>query len=407
MMRRLACALLAGLAVFGATTARAGIQTVFYIEMENHNFMQPASQASPQQIFGNPAAPYINSLITPGNPNAAQVSWTPNYFSVGASVHPSLPNYLWQEAGTNFGITNDNQPFSNTGTNPFSNPLLGANANAPSLSALLQAKGISWKSYQEDTNINLSTGAVLPQSQWTVPLLNKSGTIAGYANPYNGRNQYDFGTKHDGQLYFSATNGNGDPTTNNPSVSHYAPLQQLATDLANNTVARYNLITPDQFNDMHTSLSGGFTYRGTAYTGDAANIAQGDNFLSIIVPQIMASQAYQNNGAIVIWWDETENGDTTARTLADIVISPLAKGNGYASPFIFSHSSDLKTLQELFGVPAPGGGFLGDANNPLTNDLSDLFVPGALPVPEPSTFGLFALGATALGVWRRRRKPAA
>ena len=44
------------------------------------------------------------------------------------------------------------------------------------------------------------------------------------------------------------------------------------------------------------------------------------------------------------------------------MISPLAKGNAYNSTLNYTHSSDLKTLQELFGVPAPGGGFLGDAN---------------------------------------------
>jgi len=42
-------------------------------------------------------------------------------------------------------------------------------------------------------------------------------------------------------------------------------------------------------------------------TGDAANIRQGDNFLSIIVPAIMASPAYKNDGAIIIWWDESED----------------------------------------------------------------------------------------------------
>ena len=42
-----------------------------------------------------------------------------------------------------------------------------------------------------------------------------------------------------------------------------------------------------------------------------AAIAQGDNFLSMIVPQIMASQAYKNNGAIVIWYDETEGANAT------------------------------------------------------------------------------------------------
>jgi phosphatidylinositol-3-phosphatase len=79
-------------------------------------------------------------------------------------------------------------------------------------------------------------------------------------------------------------------------LSHnYAPLQQLFVDLANNTVADYNWITPNQFNDQHTALKGGFL----GLTGDAANIRQGDNFLSIIVPTIMASRAYRDRGAIL------------------------------------------------------------------------------------------------------------
>jgi hypothetical protein len=400
------------LALLWAPTARAAmVQTVFYIDMENHNATQPSSFTGLLPIYGPTAAatyaPYINSLITPGNPNAAQVSYAPNYFNAAVGVHPSLPNYLWQEAGTNFGVFNDNQPFGPGGVNQ---------GNAPSLSGLLQAKygQSAWKSYQEDTDINLSTGQVLPKSQWTVPLTNHSGTIPGYKNPWNGSNQYDFGTKHDGQLYFNATNGGNDQTPSNPLAANYAPLQQLATDLANNTLAKYNLITPDQFNDMHTTLAGGFTdpRTNTPYTGDAARIDQGDYFLSQIVPMIMSSQAYQNNGAIVLWWDETEGPDPardgTGFTLPEIVLSPLAKGNAYASPLTYTHSSDLKTLQELFGVPAPGGGFLGDANTPGTNDLSDLFQPGAITAPAPPAFGLFALGAAVLaaGRWRRGRRVA-
>ncbi len=184
-------------------------------------------------------------------------------------------------------------------------------------------------------------------------------------------------------------------------------MQQLQTDLNNNTVARYNLITPDQYNDMHTALTNGFTYNGTHYTGDQAAIAQGDNFLSMIIPQIMASQAYKNNGAIVIWFDETEGGDSSQFTLPEIVISPLAKGNAYQSTLDYTHSSDLKTMEELFGVYAPGGGFLGDANTPGTNDLSDLFVAGAT-VPEPSSVVMLVLGLGGIAGFGRivRRKRA-
>jgi hypothetical protein len=381
-----------------ASSAHAGqIGDVFYIDMENHNLTQPSSTTSPPPLLGNSAAPFLNSLMTPGNPNAAQTSWASNYTNAAPGVHPSLPNYLWQEQGTNNGVFNDNQPFGTGGANQ---------GNAPSLSGLLQAKygTAGWKSYQEDIDLNLTTGAVLPQTQWTVPLTNQSGTIAGYANPYNGSDQYNFATKHDGQLYFNATNGGDDPTPSNPEAKYYAPLQQLSTDLQNNTgLARYNLITPDQYNDMHTALTGGFTYNGTAYTGAEAQIAQGDNFLSIIVPEIEASQAYQDNGAIVIWFDETEGGDTSQYTLPEIVISPLAKGNAYDSTIPYTHSSDLRTLQDLFGVygDAP---YLGGAAS--ANTLSDLFIPGAIPpgVPEPSTWAMMLAGFAGLAAAGYRRK---
>jgi phosphatidylinositol-3-phosphatase len=379
-----------------AATATAGpLGDVFVIDMENHNLTQPGSVTSPAQLQGNAAAPYLNSLMTPGNPNAAQTSWASNYYNVAAGVHPSLPNYLWQEAGTNFGVTNDNEPFGTGGANQ---------GNATNLSGLLQRAGISWKSYQEDIDINTSN-QVLARSQWTVPLTNSSGTFTpgSIPNAYNGSNQYNFATKHDGQLYFNATNGGDNTTPSNPQVSHYAPLQQLQSDLASNSVARYNLITPDQYNDMHSPLPGGFTYHGVTYAGtsDQAAVAQGDNFLSMIVPMIMNSAAYKHNGAIVIWYDETEGGDTKQFTLPEIVISSLAKGDAYDNTLDYTHSSDLKSWEELFGVYAPGGQFLGDANTPGTYDLSDLFVAGALagPVPELRSIVMMSMGLGIGGLY--------
>jgi hypothetical protein len=397
------------LLVAGSAQAQQ-VGDVFYIDMENHNLTQPSSSPPPQQLLGNTAAPFLNSLITPGNPNAAQTSWAGNYLNVAPGIHPSEPNYVWQEAGLT-GPLNDADPFpSNI-------------VSAPNLSALLQAKyGTSgWKSFQEDIDLlptagsgsvnqpgaNSLTSTVAPQNQFTVPLISFSGTSTSYTNPYNGSHQYNFAPKHDGQLFFTATNGGNSFSPTNPEAQFYAPLQQLATDLTSNSgLARYNLITPDQFNDMHSSLNTNFTYNGVTYTAntDQEAVALGDNFLSMIVPEIEASQAYKNNGAIVIWYDETENGDTSAQTLAEIVISPLAKGNAFNSTITYTHSSDLRTLEELFGVNAPGGGFLGDANTPGTSDLSDLFKPGAIiPVPEPSTWAMMLVGFAGLGAAAARR----
>jgi hypothetical protein len=394
----------------------ASLGDIFYIDMENHNFTQPASDTSaPQQLFGNPAAPFQNSLVNGTNSIDSQVSYATNYYNVLAtaagatglnSIHPSEPNYLWQEAGSNFGVYNDNDPYTPGGMTVQS---------APSLSGLLQNAGISWKSYQEDIDLSTNsqgqiTNTPLPQSQWTVPTSSVSGTSTAYVNPYNGSNQYNFAVKHDGQLFFTATNGGTltapNNSTSNPLISHYSPLSQLTTDLNNNTVGRYNLITPDQYNDSHTALANGFTYNGVHYTGDLAAVAQGDNFLSIIIPQIMNSQAYKNNGAIVIWWDETEgtNQNDFSHTLEEIVISPLAKGNDFASSVPYTHSSDLKTLEQVFGVYAPGDNYLGDAGSPGVNDLSALFQAGVIPaaIPEPASIVMMGFGLAGVVVLGRR-----
>lgn len=340
------------------------VKTIFVIAMENHNWTQPTTQTSPGQVFGNPAAPYINSLVTPGDPNAAQTAYATNYLNTGVGIHPSEPNYIWAEAGSNLGVLNDNTPFQVPG---------GTNQTTiNSLSNFLQKAGRTWRSYQEDTDVNLTNNQPLPKGQYTVPLSNLAGNFSSGTNAYNGSTQYNYAAKHNPMVFFTTTNGGNDPSTSNPLAQKYAPLQQLQTDLTNNTVVQYNWITPNQFNDMHTALTGGFTYNGTNYTGDQAAIAQGDNFLKILIPQIMASQAYQNDGAIVIWFDESEGGDDSSRTLPEIIISPDAKGNAYTNNILYTHSSDLLTMQEIFGV----GPCLLDACN--ATDLSDLFKAGTI-----------------------------
>jgi hypothetical protein len=387
-----------------AAHAATGIGDVFYIAMENHNWTQPSSVTGINQILGNSAAPFINSLVTPGNPNSTYVSYASNYQNV-PGIHPSEPNYVWMEAGKS-GPLNDNQPYP-------SNVVSG-----PSLSALLQASGSSWRSYQEDTdlltttnqNINTPgatgslTNTVASSSLYTVPLTNFSGTSSSYINPYNGSNQYNYAAKHDPQVFFTATSGGNNSSTSNPQAQNYAPLQQLQTDLNNNTVARYNWITPDQYNDMHTALNTNFTYNGVTYAAgsDQESIALGDNFLSQIIPMIEASQAFQNNGEIVIWNDETEdegNPPQPGFSSMEIVISPLAKGDAYTNNILYTHSNDLQTLQDIFGLR---GTALGGAAGAYS--MIDLYQPSAFSVPEPGTWALMFVGLFGLGGALRMRR---
>jgi phosphatidylinositol-3-phosphatase len=349
-----------GAAIAGVLAATQSVHagSIFVIAMENHNLTQPGTVTSPQPIMGNPAAPYLNSLMTPGNPNAIQSSWAMRYRNAGIGVHPSEPNYVWAEAGTDFGIHTDADPRT-------------ANSNiftAPHLTGQFNAAGISWKNYQEDVQLSTS------------PTNSASGTN-GPVNQFYGTTQFNYAVKHNPMAFFTDT-----------ATQNVFPLSQLFLDFTTHTVGKYNWITPNQFNDAHSALNGGFTYQGVHYTGDQASIATGDNFLSQIVPQIMATPEYKNNGVIIIWWDESEGGDSTNFAIPEIVISPLAKGNAYSSSVEMSHSSDVKTMEEIFGLPfvnnpipvaettASGTGY----NNVATvNDLSDLFKDGVIPqVPD-------------------------
>src|ERR1700719_662201 len=171
-----------------AEDGKDGIKTVFVIAMENHNWTQPTNQFSGpiQQIFQNPNAPFINSLVN-GTATAVingrqvnisqQLAFATNYRNVLATagganphIHPSEPNYIWAEAGTNFGVFNDNDPYTG-----------GTNQNTTQhLTSFLERAGVTWRSYQEDIDLTRNgsgqlTSVPLPQDLWTVPLTSSSG----------------------------------------------------------------------------------------------------------------------------------------------------------------------------------------------------------------------------------------
>ena len=347
------------------------VKKVFVIAMENHNWTQPGTQANPQQIFLNPAAPFINSLVNGTSGISNQVAYARAYLNAGQGVHPSEPNYIWAEAGTNFGVANDDDPYhADCSPDTVQN-------TTKHLSAFLTVARKTWKSYQEDTNVD-ATNTPLAESAWTVPLFSHSGVFAAPgSNPNNYSNQFNYAAKHNPMLYFSDTNGGCNTTTANALRLHYPPLQQLALDLVHNSLADYSWITPNQYNDQHTTLANGYgQYPNSGSTADAARIAQGDNFLARVVPLIMASRAYQDHGLIVLWWDESEGGDDSSRTLPFIIISKdvhkNVNGVPYSNAIPYSHSSFLRTMQVIFRVdPRHGFNWLGGAAT--ASDLGDLF----------------------------------
>ena len=290
----------------GATTDGGGaIKTVFMIVMENHSW---------SSIKGSSSAPYINGLL-------AQGGHAENY-STPKAIHPSEPNYIWLEAGGNLGITNDDDPSANHQSTP------------DHLSAQLKTAGVTWKSYAEG--------------------------IAGTKCPLTGVGLYS--PKHTPQIYFDDVTGTND-VNSAYCIAHVRPYTELATDLAGNSVARYNFITPNLCNDMHGEI---FGTNCPSLTTDM--VKKGDDWLKANVPVILNSSAYKNGGVLFIVWDEGDenliNGASDG-PVPMLVLSPLAK-TGYASTTVYTHSSMLRTVEEIFGVP-----LLRDAKN--ATDLSAFF----------------------------------
>jgi len=276
---------------------RQTLRTVFLIVLENHNW---------SSFAGNASAPYLNRTLLPLASRAAQ-DYNPS------GLHPSLPNYLWLEAGSNCGVLDDGPPSSNH------------QGTTHHLVTLLSRVGISWRAYEE--------------------------SISGTSCPLV--DAYPYAPKHDPFVYFDDVTAHNDPRAAT-CIAHIRPYAELATAVRQNTVARYNVITPNLCDDGHDSCPP---------LNDP--VKQTDTWLSHAVPPILRSAAYRHGGVVFITWDEGENGADGPIGL--LALSPEAKGHGYATTIHYTHSSLLRTVQEIFGVTP----LLGDARH--ATDLRALF----------------------------------
>jgi phospholipase C len=300
------------------------VKTVWVILMENHNWTGNNTGASfgAPDLKGNPLAPYINGTLLNTSAHAEQ------YFNPPGN-HPSQPNYLWLEAGTNFGVLADTQP---------GQPQLFTDQH---LVKLLENAGISWKTYAE----------------------------ADFGSPVFDVCPLDFtflDVEHLAFPFCNDINAGLNPKSAE-CIAHVRTYYELPTDLANHTSARYNFITPNVCHDGHEGVS-----PCSALESDD-NTLRSDTWLQQNVPLILNSPEYQEGGALFIIWDEAEDsGNFSDGPIGMFLLSPFTKGGGkkpYSNSIHYDHSSTLKTLEEIFSVNP----LMGAAADSRTNDLSDLF----------------------------------
>jgi hypothetical protein len=265
-----------------------GVQTVFLIILENMDW---------STVKWNGSMPYLNNTLL------AQGAHAENYAQTG--LHPSGPNYVYLEAGSNLGVTDNSAPSSYNLT------------TSDHLVRYLDRAGISWRVYSG----SLPAGSSCPRQRLQAI---------------------------DPVLYFL------DESTDPSCLAHNRPLSELSADLANNYVARYNLIVLDDCRSGASACS-------PLWDG----FAQADQTLRQLIEPIRASPVYANNAAIFVTWDEGTNRTGTAN-IGMIVLSPLARA-GYENYIAYSPASLLRTVQSIFGVSP----YLRDAAS--ATPLDDLF----------------------------------
>jgi len=249
---------------------RVSARHVFLIVLENSEY---------REIIGNNDLPYLNGL-------AAQYTVADSYYAIR---HPSLPNYLALLAGHTFEISTD-----------CTSDCFRDDRN---LVDALEAKGKTWKSYQED-----------------LPAACFSGDGAG-----------NYVLKHNPFLYF-------DDIRNDPQrCNQVVPFTQFVPDLEANRVPDFVWITPNLQHDMHDGPK-----------------AKSDRWLEELVPKIFASAAWQEGGVLFITWDEGVTNKGCCVVAAGgrvplLVISPEAAG-GYHITARATHYSLLRTIEDLWGL---------------------------------------------------------
>jgi len=286
------------------------IRTIFVIPLENKDDVH---------IYGNTVdAPYLNGMMASTAAHATM-------FGDELPSLPSEPHYVWMEAGTNafadHTFTGDGDPSASNST--------GATEH---LATQLEAAGLHWVAYQEGIRTN------------TCPI----STSGNYA------------PKHDPFVFFRDIVGSPPSATAPRCSSHHKSYADFAADLAQGLTG-YVFVTPDICHDMH----GGFFC--PSGTGDSSNIKAGDTWLSRELPRIVSYTQAHDDAVIFLTWDE---GDSTSR-IPFLAIGQHVKP-GYAASVAYTHSSMLKSVEELLGVPV-----LPAVAN--ATDFADMFEPGVFP----------------------------
>src|SRR6266568_3746107 len=263
--------------VNATVSSTAPFQYIVTILMENNGLCDVTSSLVSGCGSASIPAPYTTSL-------AQSYGFNTHYTGVG---HPSEPNYVALFGGSTFGYTADGY--------------CCFQLSSPNLVDRLEAAGLTWKAFAEDSSGSGTCGFMPPRSGDHYPFIVFSDmkTSARCAN-------------------MLATTSPLDP--------------EFVATLNGATLPNYVWLTPNDCDNMHS-----------------CSVATGDAYLATLVPLILSSRMFTTqNAALFIVFDEGNDFCPTGNSSSDCVVAewsgPVVK-KAYSSTTSYNHYSYLSTLE--------------------------------------------------------------
>lgn len=332
-----------------STTSQPKPQHVFIINLENTDYVRAWGPSS--------KAPYLSKTLR------ADGVLLENYYAI---YHSSLPNYIAQLSGQGPNVNTINDcavyhPFVSSGVSDYGQEA-GKGcvypASVQTIASQLATKGLTWKGYMED----MSTPCRHP--------------VLGSADQTKRARIGDqYTTRHNPFMYFASVTGSPD------CVNNVVDLSDLTNALKSTaTTANLNYITPNLCNDGHDN---------PCVDGTPGGLPAADAWLREWVPRITSSPAFQQDGMLVITFDEGDEegpagsvaSSQAAAKEADqgpdapltglfgpgggrigaLILSPYVKP-GTTSETVYNHYSLLGSIENLFSLPYLGYAGVPDLN---------------------------------------------
>jgi phosphatidylinositol-3-phosphatase len=342
MRRGVIAMLISGLLLAVPTAAGAAqpaIGHVFVIVLENKDYDQSFGPQAKLPQLGQ-VLPSKGVLLT-------------QYYGI---AHNSLPNYIAMVSGQgpNPVTQSDCQIFQEflPGTIGADGQAMGAGCVYPStvktVADQLTAAGLTWGGYMEDMGNTTTDDKTCRHPALNSPDSTQHATATD-----------QYAARHNPFVYFHSIIDGPD------CHARDVPLDQLQGDLQSvGTTPNLTFITPDLCSDGHDE---------PCADGRPGGYASIDAFLKEWVPRIEASPAYQQDGALIVTFDESESGAEGCcvqdhsntpnaggqtpgpgggRTGTVVISKFVSPGTKTDKPY--NHYSFLGTIEDIFGL-APLG----------------------------------------------------